>query len=264
MKHTREEEIETYWNEQSPLFHTLYEEGVERYARGLDGLKDAFEHSDRCVRCIDEGTPGGARLAGSGILLGKEKATEVLKKADIEGVYSHAGCGAAKLFASRNNLDAARADEYGEEWARELALSLGVPYKGHIEKDQLRRPPDLHTARVVYYDGTGMLGDAERAGLPKGFVVSRRYTDADYAREEARIAISIALGDHGFGRKITKENPLIIIPIGDPRHPDFSLEKLKEELKGLDDESDRVMVDGFSAPEEALESLQGTSAPMTT
>lgn len=251
MKHAHEKETEQYWEEQSPLFRVVYQEGMEQYARERGGLKDAFALSDRCIRCIDEGTPGGVHLAGSGILLGKERAVKTLIEAGAEGVYSHAGCGAAKLFASRNNLDTEMADEYGETWARELAVSLDVPYKGHIAKSQLRRPPELHTARIVYYDGTGELGDAERAGLPRGFVISRRYTDAEYASEEARIAVSIAFGDHGFGEKFTKEEPLIIVPVGDPLHPDFFLERLKDELKGLDDD-DRVIVDGFSAPEEAI------------
>ncbi len=252
MNYSHEEQVRKYWEEQNPLFDELYRHGAARYAERLADAGSAFVLFDRCVRCIDEGTPGGIHLAGSGILLKEEEAMGALERAEAGGIFSHEGCGAAKLFARRNNLDEARADEYGREWAEKLARSFGVPYKGHIALHELERPADMHIARVVYYDGTGTLGNPERAGLPKGFVISRRYTDARYAAEEAAVAVSIALGEHGFGERITADTPLVIIPVADAHNPDFSLPRLKEEIRNIEEgRGKRVVVDGFVAPEEA-------------
>jgi len=243
--HTHEKEAEEYWKAQSPLFEELYRDGIARYAQTSERFYEAFKGDDRCVRCIDEGTPGGIHFAGSGILMGKEKALEALALANAEGVSSHEGCGAAKLYAQRRGLDERDADAYAMEWSRNLASLYGVPYT-HIAKERLARPADLHIARAMYYDGTGMFGDPTRAGLPKGFVVSRRFMDISSAQEDAAIGISIALGAHGFGERITEEEPFIIIPIGDPSSEDFSLDRLYKELADLGKE--RVIIDGFVAP----------------
>lgn len=244
----RYQEIQEHWDKQSGIFQEIYESGVEEYIQRIKNIEESFKLGDRSLRCIDEGMPGGIHLAGSGILLGQEKAREILLKAQIDGIYSHAGCGAASLYAREQGLDLARADEYGEERAKELANIVGVPYKGHISKEELKRPPDFHIARALYYDGTGKFDPSRVRELPPGFVISRRYLDdPTYAKREVEIGTSIALGEHGFGGLITPKSPFVLIAIGDPNDPHFSTDTLKTELAKIAQERiGRVIVDGFT------------------
>ena len=233
---------------QDTKMKAIYEKGMEEYVKGLADLGNAFKPADRTVRCIDEGTPGGVHLAGSGILLGVDKAAEALKLAGADAITSHAECGAAGIYARSNNLDPARADEYGREFARSLADKTGLPYKGHIEIGEMARPSGFHTARVAYYDGTGKFDCSQAAGLPAGFVVSRRFIGAPYALEEVKVCVSIATGDHGFGGLITSNAPFLIIVIGDPARGEFGLESLKREVEALiAANGGKVEVDGFTA-----------------
>jgi hypothetical protein len=237
------------WQKQNPLFVELYKTGAGEFFGKNDNLAKAFELKDRNVRCMDEGTPTGIHLAGSGILMGEEKAAAALKLADCDGVYSHAECGAAGIYAKANGLDAAKADEYGIEWSKKIAEKLGVEYKGHIGLDKMARPSGLHVARIAYYDGTGKFDFTSDEKMPPGFVVGRRYVDAAYALEEVKVAIAIATGGHGFGELITAEAPFMIVVIGDPANADFSVDKLKTELTEIEKANGgKVKVDGFMAP----------------
>jgi hypothetical protein len=241
------EAIKKAFNKQSSLMNAIYSDGMEKYAAGIADLDKAFSLEDKAVRCIDEGTPGGLHLAGSGILLGVEKAAEALKKAGCSGISSHDECGAAGIYARANNLDASKSDEYGKEFALKLAEKMGVPYEGHIEIGAMKRPSGFHTARVCYYDGTGKFDPALCGQLPAGFVVSRRYVDGAYALEEVKVAVGIATGGHGYGELITAEAPFLIIAIGDSSNPEFSLANLQKELAGVAESSEgKVKVDGFT------------------
>ena len=236
------------WQKQDSLFTELYKTGAAGFFGKNGNLAKAFVLKDRSVRCMDEGTPTGVHLAGSGILMGEEKAAAALKIAECDGVYSHAECGAAGIYARTNNLDAAKADEYGIEWSKKIAEKLGVPYKGHIAIGKMARPSGLHVARIAYYDGTGKFDFTADEKMPPGFVVGRRYVDAAYALEEVKVAISIATGGHGFGELITAEAPFLIVVIGDPNNADFSVEKLKVELAEIEKANGgKVKVDGFTA-----------------
>lgn len=238
------QEKEKYWQEQSVKVEEILKLGAERYFHSLPNSERAFQLSDRNVRCIDEGLQGGINLAGSGILLDEENAEEILRKADVDGVWSHEGCGAAELYAAENNLDPEKSDEYGIEWAKKIAGKLNVPYKGHVTLEQMHRPAGFHIARVAYYDGTGQFDPLKISELPAGFVISRKYLDPEYARKETEIAFSIANGNHGFGGKITKEEPFLIIPIGDSRNSQFSYKTLKKELHKFAG-NDKILIDGF-------------------
>lgn len=128
-----------------------------------------------------------------------------------------------------------------------MAVDLGVPYAGHIT--DLARPLDMHDARVAYYDGTGHFDPSLAVNLPKGFVVSRRYLSAAYAAKEIEIAVSIALGRHGFGQHFTPEQPFHIIVVGDPHVENYSTEALKHELSIFADKhAGHMVLDGFTAP----------------
>lgn len=223
------------WEAIKPIFDQIKKEGFSSYASSLEGLANAFTLKDHCIRCIDEGTPGGIHIAGSGILMEEQSAIEAIKKAHAEGIYSHENCGAAGLYAKANGLDPAHADEYGKAWAKKLAELAGVPYLGHIDASTMKRPEHYHNARVAYYDGTGSFEPTAVEGLPSGFVISRKYLDADYAAKEAQVSVNIATGDHGYGELITSEEPFYLIAIGDEIHP---AEDLAKELSAIAEASD--------------------------
>jgi hypothetical protein len=241
--------VQEAFKKQDAMMRQIYEKGFAEYVKGLADFGRAFVRADNTVRCIDEGTPGGVHLAGSGILLGVEKAAEALKLAGAEGITSHAECGAAGIYARTNGLDAARADDYGKEFAAKLSEKTGLPYIGHIDIGKMARPSGYHVARVAYIDGTGKFDCSLVAGLPAGFVVGRRFVSAAYALEEAKVCVGIATGDHGFGELITAGAPFVLVVIGDEAGGEFGLETLKKELEPLVAAGGgKVKVDGFVAP----------------
>ncbi len=246
------------WEKQAPVFESIKKMGgMEQFAHALPDIEEAFHLEDHCVRCMDEGTPGGIHLAGSGILMDEAKAVEAMRAAHADGVYSHDGCGAAALYAKKMGLDASKSDEYGVIWAKHLAELLDVPYKGNIEKKKMKRPEDFHYARVAYYDGTGSFDPTRVADLPPGFVISRRLIDAEAATSEADIATSIATGHHGYSELITADEPFYIVPVGDPSDPNFSVEKLSKELDEIVAKSGgKVKVMGFTKPVAKTEQAQ--------
>ncbi len=206
--------VDKEWKEVLPTVLKLKKIGGRKYFNETENISEAFSLSDTDLRCIDEGTAGGVHMAGSGILLNINRAEEICKKANVSGVYSHAECGAARIYAKRENLDEEESDEFGIEWAKTLAEKLKVPYKGHIEIEKMVRPSGLHTAVAAYYDGTGKFDNSKIAGLPKGFVINRKYLDSDYGKTELKTAIEIAFGSHGFSEKFNQETPFSVIVLG--------------------------------------------------
>lgn len=247
-------DIKKYWGEQGEILKKIKEKGgMANYIKTIPNIQAAFKGNDLTVCCIDEGTAYGCvRFAGS-LILNQNKVesyVEVFKNIGVQGIYSHAGCGAAELYAKKNNLDVSKADEYGIDWAKKLAELLGIPYKGHIGVkgfELMKRPKEFHIARVIYYDGTGRFNPDKIKDLPLGFVISRRYhLEIKDALDQVKIAISIAAGSHGFGDLIDKDHPIIIMPIGDSGNQDFSVNKMKNELNKIAEEfKDKVTVDGF-------------------
>ena len=189
----------------------------------------AFDLADRTIRCVDEGTPGGLHSAGSGILLDMDKAVSLVKSASADGITSHEGCGAAALFCRQKGIDPAQADKVARQWAQKLAQAAGMPYKGHIGAEQMTRPAQFHNAVAVYYDGTGQFNPARAKMLPHGFVVSRKY----FGAADLELCISIALGDHGFGKLFTRQNPFYVIAVSTNNNAEFAPEKLQAEVQPL-------------------------------
>jgi flagellar FliL protein len=206
---------------------------------GLPNRGRALELKDTHLRCIDEGCPGGLHMAGSGCLY--EKAAEDLK-GRISGIYTHDGCGAAKLYVESKQIKTDDPDAVADAEAKKLAAKLGVPFLGRIKAAQMTRPPALHDARALYYDGTGKLDPSQLPGLPKGFVVSRKHiSDPGYALTESEVAIGIARGDHGFGELFTPAAPFYLVAVGGT--PDsVPLQLMAGELKGLAEHFDDVAV----------------------
>ncbi|MDO8493259.1 MAG: hypothetical protein Q7S19_01805 [bacterium] len=244
------------WQESQALFSTIHRMGLRSYLEGLSNLSEAFNLQDRSVRCIDEGTPGGIHIAGSGILLDTKdneaklvRVIEELRGAGVDGVYSHEGCGAAALYAEKVMDNPAGAKDYAIKWAEELASELGVPYRGHIEK--LSRPKEFHNARIAYFDGSGKFDPFRIKDIPDGFIVSRYYLDRDYAKEELAIALSIAFGHHGLEDRFTKDDPFIIAPIEKftTKRQGISMAELESDAREVAEKyGDRVIVHGFKEP----------------
>lgn len=253
--------LEQYWAESQTIFSKINDMGLASYMESVPNLSDAFKLEDHSVRCIDEGTPGGIHIAGSGILLSTEdkkneleRIIEELRGAGVDGIYSHEGCGAAKLYLSglpKEEQGKKDYTEHAKDWAAKLAGILGVPYKGHIT--DLKRPKEFHNARIAYFDGTGKFDPFKTPEIPDGFIISRYYLDPDYAKAELAVALSIAMGDHGFGEKFTKDSPFIIAPIEKfkTRREGISMEEMMRDAEDVAHQyGDRVIVRGFREPEQ--------------
>ncbi|MBI2589795.1 hypothetical protein HYW32_02110 [Candidatus Berkelbacteria bacterium] len=218
---------------------------LEHFLETID-VAPAFAPSDGIVRCIDEGTPGGVHLAGSGILFENEdELIELLHQNQIKGLMSHSNCGAAKLSAKQNGWPIADADQYGAYHVQAIAQKAGLNYAGHIEIDKLTRPAHQHTAWAAYYDTTGTFNPLKVPELPLGFGITRSlHTAADQPLSEMKIATQIAFGDHGWGKKFTHKKQLLLIPIASPG---FSLPMLIKELAPLKEKyRELVRIEGFT------------------
>lgn len=270
-------EVQEYWDKQNGLFARIKEYGgFSGYTGTIEHLSEVFHNENRSVCCMDERTDAGTiRYTGSGIL-DQARASQRVKEAGATGVYSHAGCGAAALAyerlsdetkeTARNNLDPderfTSSEEYAQWWAKNVAKEADIDYLGHLPVS-----PNFHIARVVYYDGTGMFDSSRAAQLPSGFVISRRYLDEHYAKEDLKLSVDIAFGHHGFGKdRFTKDAPFILVVIGNPGDERFSLDQLTKEAKEVAKQyAGNVVVDGFIAPiikgvEVAQEELEPAAA----
>ncbi len=239
-EHERHQQIEQYWTNQKEKFKSLWEKGFKKFIEdGNLNIDSAFKENDNCVRCIDEGVPGGGiRIGGSGILH-QEKTIEALKGKNIKGVYSHEECGCATVYIAKNKDKADPSlspNHYAIEWAKKLADACNAKYLGHIGWGEklsidlsMQRPKGFHKAFVVYYDATGRFNNIEQ--LPHGFIISRSYFPKEVAQKNVRVAIGIAFSERGFGsNRLTFDHPFLIVPITDSDNNELSLEILRHEL----------------------------------
>lgn len=254
------EELDGAWEQQLAARTTLtedYDGDFAGYAASLLGLHDAFYRNsdgqlvllDHGVKCIDEGTPGGVRIAGAGILEGIDQTVTMLETLDLDVIHCHDDCGAARLYAQLHNIVDVHPDELAKQFTIEIARRLGIQHH-HIRKEQLRRPP-IHVATVVYYSGVKAFDPAQLPdALPQGFVITRAlHHSPQSAQTEADVACQIAFGSHGFGNRFDGKNPLIIVPVGNPHRPRLSLEALSAELQPVvSTYEDRVRISGFESP----------------
>lgn len=232
------------WNQQQDICENIYKEGFARHFQGLSRIRQAFQPEDKAIRCIDDGTPGGIHLAGSGVLLSLEEAGRIISEVDdVDGIYSHENCAMAALEAERVGFDGS-VSELSERSAKELAAEVNLPYLGEISADQMSRPVDLHTARAIYYDGSGGFDWSQVEGLPRGFTISRKYIYSDYAKEELSICLDIAFGDRGFGARFDSESPLLVVIFAE-NHKE--LEVMEQEIKDVTKhyQSDRIHVETY-------------------
>jgi hypothetical protein len=216
---------------------------------GLANRQKAFEPKDNYLRCIDEGCPGGVHMAGSGVL---NPNWEADLKGKVSGVYSHEGCGAVGLYIQAQKIKTDDPNAVADAEAKKIADKLGVPYLGRIKASQMTRPAAIHTARAVYYDGTGRLDAAQLAGLPQGFHVSRKiFSDPGQAKAEVDVSIGIAFGDHGFGGHFTGKSPFYLVAVSGLDPESVPLATLVNELKEVAGKIENVEIHTLIAKPEA-------------
>jgi hypothetical protein len=236
----------SHWQKDADKVAHIIHDGMVVYVARLEGLDLAFSENPKTLRCIDERVNGNVALAGSGILMGVEATVAALRQAGIEAVTSHIGCGAVALYCQDQGIAGEDIDQTAQDFARQVANKLGVPYTDHQPVD-----PQFHIARVIYYTSAPTFNPQLVEGLPTGFVISRSYhLDATAALKEVAIAIGIATGDHGFGNLFTSDQPLLLIALDDARTSTFSLAQLRRELEGLvaqHPQRDILRIEGFSA-----------------
>jgi len=262
--------LEAIWKEQSEICDLISEYGnggaFEKYLTEenlMNNFINAFNAKNRIV-CIDEGTPNGIHLAGSGILYildeekdtydwsdietGLETAAKITQRADelygIDEISYHDHCGAAeivfgKMHSSIKSLFNNDSDDFGRYFSEQLAEILGKEAI-HIP---LERPEDKHYAKCVIYDATGHYNAQGNKGIPQGLIISRKYLSEEQALNETEVALDIATGPHGPGADKIR---LIIIGNSDNN---LSLDDMKNELSEiLPKYGDSVILDGIMAP----------------
>lgn len=195
----------------------------------IESYDVVFHAHPKIIQCIDERIALGAPaigLAGSGILLSDAELKKVvtrLKSAGVDQVTYHEGCGACALWCNEHEnttgdhvetIDAAIAS------AQKLQSLLQPKHKlqragySALSHHPMTGHPHFHHARAAVIDFTGTF-DSRVLDLPAVFLISAAYHPSiNYTRKEIDIAISIALGDHGFGKKRFLQQPFVLLVVG--------------------------------------------------
>lgn len=254
--HKHDEETDRLWrkSEESPFIRGLKSgQTMAEVMSQLDSQK-VFEKSPKVLGCSD-GRCQEHRLgmAGNGILLSEWELDEFVNKnkGQISMVMSHEGCGAAALEYERKKKageslpeGVVTADDFGIYHSKNLAKRLGAEYSHTKACDMSGK---VHNERAIYLDGKSGVNPKAIPGLPAGFICSgpAMGLDSSYMRKEIETLASIALGDHGFGERFNKDNPLYIVVSAESEE---QLKKLKEEAnKAAEKFNGRLAVDGFLA-----------------
>lgn len=198
--------------------------------------------------CIDERLVGSrsllpavanyVRMAGEGIL--NPNAEADLIKAGVNGIIAHRACGAKVLFSE--DKGEGHPDEIGLSAVRDLADRVSIPLVQVVTSDEFRT--SLHDARAIYYDGTGRFDWSRVENFIPGFIVSRGLlSNPSYAQAEVNVAVSIAQGAHGFGKKFTDKNPLYLVGITDNQPGSTKAADLHSELMEVAAKNQAVVVD---------------------
>jgi hypothetical protein len=200
---------------------TTNEEGLQEFLNGLspeqvEALTGShIEKGDSCIGCVDEGLKlrddqqQTLRIAGSGILLGQERATQLWKAASLTTITAHESCGAAALYCQQSNIQTDNPSHYVAEILKGWAIEAGLNFEYEAKLDR----PDFHSARAVIIDLSNSLRPNDVPTMPKSFVVTANGT-ASEAASDALLSAQIAFGEHGFGDLFTPDSPLVIAVVG--------------------------------------------------
>jgi hypothetical protein len=68
--------------------------------------------------------------------------------------------------------------------------------------------------------------------IPSGFITSPKYFSS--AKTDLELAVKIATGNHGFGKRFTTENPFVLIGIiSDTEETGISKEQIQKDLQEI-------------------------------
>ena len=237
------------WNKFEGQRKSLAELGAKETFGKLVGFEQAFaagpEHG--AVLCMDEGCTGeGCHLAGSGCGIPEGQLLSELKAAGITEFTTHEGCGAWSL-AHPELTNTADKESAAIAWGEEIAKKLNLPHR-HIPAPEMKRPPELHNAFYAIYDATGSFNRDRVPEMGPGFVTSPKYFSS--AKADLELAVKIALGGHGFGKKFDQENPFVLVGVYDPSNTSLSREQILADLQEVQNKfpADYVKIDLIDAP----------------
>lgn len=202
---------------------------------GQTRLKNAVAVQPKVVKCIDERVTldqPALGLAGSGVLLSDGDfavVSQKLKAAGVKLATYHEHCGACSLFCAEWAKTTGQ-NRNAIEVARESATRLQscfddndeVRLAGYSDQCHLKMTghPELHHARAIAVDFNGRFCP-QTLNFPDTFLISAAYhPSAIYTAKEIVIALSIALGDHGFGEESFASQPVAIVCVGSAKQLD--------------------------------------------
>jgi hypothetical protein len=218
--------LEEFADQRELLAH-IRQVGMQSYVDSLKGIAVIFELLDRWVRCMDEGTPGGIRLAGSGRLYPDlDELLHLLKEAGVEGITWHELCGAIELWLKLHPEVKRSCDAESKRFSSQIADKLGKPCR----QTPLKRPKHYHNAVAIYVPAMVEFDPSRHPGMPLGFVVARWTGNVEYGMTEAGVALDIALGSHGFGKLFEDRYPLLVVPVGADK---IECDKIEHEVRTL-------------------------------
>ena len=256
MEHSHEEVKAALWekSQQSEVIKRLKSgEGLQVIMDSLEKIQEAFTDLDVIVCSDGRVLPSdGAKLgiAGEGILLGEEDLKRLVEncKGKIKKVTSHEDCGAAGVAFRGDSKGKNKPDELGIEFAQILAEKLGAEYE-HLPMSKMKNT--IHNERFICFDGTGRFNPEALKEMPGQFVCSGYAfgLGEDYLEIEIATLAGIALGDHGFGKKFTKDNKFMIIVSAKDDAQLAEMTKIAEEA--IEKYGELVEVRGFVHNEEA-------------
>jgi len=266
-----EQEIEQHLHDYEDVIgqswaETSANEVIKRLAKGeelpkildsLPGFAESFDQELDTIDCSDGRVLDGRKIgiAGSGLLLSPEERAKfiALYKGKTKKVTAHADCGAAaKKFAELQSVSPEQipagvttADDYGVVCAQKLAEELGAEYE-FLEREGMASPN--HNERALVLDQTGRFDSGSLEGFPPHFVCTGAGLgfSEEYMKEELETLTGIALGDHGFGQRLSEDKPFYIMVAANDYNNLAHWEKIAKEA--TQKFGARVVVDGFVKP----------------
>ncbi|MCX6792554.1 MAG: hypothetical protein NTY12_00860 [Candidatus Falkowbacteria bacterium] len=169
------------------------------------------------VECCDGRCPhkkGSYKaIAGAGILLSKEELNDYIKSnPGMKYLKAHEGCGAGKIAFEKAKSAGTlpegifTAEQYVEWWTKTTAAEYNLEYKYTPAKDFQDSEMNHHEAGLMINFDPALI-----KGMPNVFVShSAECLNDDYVKNEISILTGIAFSDHGFGNRLSQENPFYI------------------------------------------------------
>ncbi|MFH1232771.1 MAG: hypothetical protein V1651_02820 [Patescibacteria group bacterium] len=213
------------------------------------------------IGCIDEGIFRRIPLAGSGCLfLTREEILGFIEKRKVDIITSHENCGAALVWAKRENpnkdITQEQADELLKNYIADIAKEAKITFK-YIIAEEMKRPKEYHPARMIFFNNVKDYYPSGIKKIPLSFSIERfTMHQKDNVKKRLKLAINIAFGDHGFGEKFTKEEPLIIACCLNENDNSEEikgeineiLNEMENEFKDIKNIKERIKIDYFFVP----------------